>query len=38
MLIDSVLKKDEKYYLQMVLKECKYNEKEKRLLDILLMT
>ena len=29
-LIDFVLKKDEKYYLQMFLKECKYIEKEKK--------
>ena len=25
--LDSVLKKDESYYLQVFLKECKYNEK-----------
>ena len=35
--IDSVLKKYENYYLQVFLKECKYTEKEKRQLDILLM-
>ena len=28
-LLDSVLKKDENYYLQAFLKECKYVEKEK---------
>ena len=33
--IDLVFKKDENYYLQMYLKDCKY--KEKKLLDILLM-
>ena len=31
-LIDSVLKKDENYFLQKFLKECKYMEKEKRMI------
>ena len=31
-LIDSVLKKDEHYYPQVFLKECKYIEKEKKLI------
>ena len=31
-LIDSVLKKDEHYYSQVFLKECKYIEKEKKLI------
>ena len=34
--LDSALNKDENYYPQVFLKECKYIEK--RLLDILLMT
>ena len=33
---DSVLKEDESYYLQVLLRECKYTEKEK-VLDILQM-
>ena len=37
-LIDFVLKKDEKYYHQVFLKEFKYTEKEKERLDIFLMT
>ena len=36
--IDSALKKDEDYYLQVFSEECKYIEKEKKLLDILLKT
>ena len=31
-LIDSVLKKDENYYLQVFLKECKYIEKEGKII------
>ena len=31
-LIDFVLKKDENYYLQVFLKECKYIEKEKKII------
>ena len=31
-LIDSVLKKDENYFLQKFLKGCKYMEKEKRMI------
>ena len=34
----SALKNAEKYNPQVFLKECKYNEKEKNLFDILLMT
>ena len=30
MLLDSVLKKNENYHLQVFLKEFKYNEKEKK--------
>ena len=37
-LIEPVLKKDEDFYSEVFLKECKYIEKEKRQLDILLMT
>ena len=32
-----VLKKDENFYLQVLLKECKYIEKEKKVLDTLVM-
>ena len=31
-LIDFVLKKDENYYLQVFLKECKYIEREKKII------
>ena len=34
---DSVIEKDENYYLQVFLKEWKYIEKEKKWLDILLI-
>ena len=37
-LIDSVLKRDENYYPQVFLKESKHIQKEKRPLDILVMT
>ena len=37
-LIDFVLKKDEKYYLQVFFKKCKYIEKAKKELGVLLMT
>ena len=37
-LIDSVLEKDENCYPEVTLKECKYIEKEKKWLDILLIT
>ena len=37
-LIDFVFKKDQNYYTEMFFKECKYIEKEKKRLDILLMT
>ena len=30
LVIDSALKKDENYYPQVLLKECKYTEKEKK--------
>ena len=36
-MVDSVLKKVEKYYLQIFLKECKYIDKETIQLAILLM-
>ena len=36
--LDSALKKDKHYYPQVLLKECKYIEKEKTLLGILLRT
>ena len=32
LVIDSALKKDENYYLQVLLKECKYTEKEKKVI------
>ena len=38
LVINSVLKKDENYYPQVFLKERRYIEKEKKWLDILLMT
>ena len=37
-IVDSALKKDENCYPQAFLKECKYTEKEKKWLDILLGT
>ena len=37
-LIDFVLKKDENYYLLVLLKECKCIKKEERWLNVLLMT
>ena len=36
--VDFVLKKDENYYPQVILKECKYAKREKKWLGILLMT
>ena len=35
--INSALKKDENYYPKVLLKECKYTEREKKSLNILLL-